>query len=233
MTVYVVDNPSNNRLFDVTQKDIKFHNPHLQAQKLPFIDSPIEQLQYLQALPLDTGDIVCFAGVTLRRHTWLMNDIAVERSWNIMPGQIVDHRNVPIEPGKIFKRKPQELNQHRGSPYVMLIGDPLSAVESWSEIQQFKPEEIWTNYLPDNPTIFHWLSAAAAIFPGWQTPDWFPIVDTTVRDLEIAPVMYATNHWTDWIAFYPANGNFKLENHSQLYPVWLDGADKPLEYWRE
>jgi len=49
--------------------------------------------------------------------------------------------------------------------------------------------------------------------------------------LELAPVMYASHMWHDWIAFYPANGNFKLENHAQLHPVWLAGSTKPLEYW--
>lgn len=232
MTVYVIDNAKNSKLFDVTLKDLKFHDPHLGAERLPALDTPIEQLKQLQSLPLDAGDIICFAGLTLRRHTWLMRDIAVEKSWNIMPGKIVDHRGVFIEEGKILKRRPQELNKHAGTAYVMLIGDPLSAVEAWSSIQNFTLEKIWPAYLPEEPTLHHWLSAAAALFPGWQTPDWFPVVETSVRDLEIAPVMYATNHWTDWIAFYPANGNFKLENHSQLYPVWLDETDKPLEYWR-
>ena len=231
MTVYVIDNANNPRLFDVTQADIKFHNPHLGAERLPAYSDPAEQLKCLQSLPLDAGDIICFAGIALRRHTWLMKDIAVERSWNLMPGQIVDHRLVPIEAGKAFKRRPQDMNNHVGSPYVMIIGNPLTAVESWSMIQNFAPEDVWPQYLPEQPTIHHWLSATAALCPGWLTPDWFPVVDTSVRDLEIAPVMYASNHWTDWIAFYPANGNFKLENHSQLYPVWLDETEKPLEYW--
>lgn len=79
----------------------------------------------------------------------------------------------------------------------------------------------------------HWLSAAAALHTSWLAPDWFPVVDLSVRDLEISPVMYATNHWNDWIAFYPSNGAFKLENHAQLYPVWLDGSTKPLEFWND
>jgi len=232
MTVYVIDNAKKPKLFDVTEQDIKFHDPHLGAVRLPAFDNPVDQLKQLQTLPLDAGDIICFAGLTPRRHTWLMRDLAVGKSWNLMPGRLVDHRTVDVGLGKIFKRKPQELNGHPGSPYVMLIGDPLSAVESWSTIQNFTPEEIWPTYLPETPTILHWLSAAAALMPGWLTPEWFPMVDTSVRDLEIAPVMYASNQWSDWIAFYPANGNFKLENHSQLYPVWLDESEKPLEYWR-
>jgi hypothetical protein len=66
----------------------------------------------------------------------------------------------------------------------------------------------------------------------WQAPNWFKIVDMSVRNLELAPIMYAHHMWHDWIAFYPANGNFKLENHSQIYPVWLAESEKPLEYWR-
>lgn len=232
MTVYVIDHPTNPKLFDVTKKDIKFYDSQLSAVRLPHFSNPIEQLGHLQTLSLDAGDIICFAGVALRRHSWNMRDIAVSKSCNIMPGKIVDHRYVEIEAGKMFKRKPQELNGHIGVPYVMLIGNPLTAVESWSVIQSFKPEEIWSIYLPEEPTIYHWLSATAALSPAWLTPDWFPLVDTSIRDLEISPVMYATNHWTDWIAFYPANGNFKLENHTQLYPVWLDETEKPLEYWR-
>lgn len=232
MTVYVIDNAQQPRLFDVTRHDIKFYDPHCEIVKLDAQPAVKDTLNQLISLPLNAGDIVCSAGLAPRRHTWSMAELAIDKKINLMPGRLVDHRYVDIGPGKFFHRKPQEENGHSGCPHLMVIGDPLSAVESWLSIQQFKPEEIWTQYLPDNPTLAHWLSAVAALFPNWLTPSWFPIVDTSVRDLEIAPVMYATNHWADWIAFYPANGNFKLENHSQLYPVWLDHSEKPLEYWR-
>lgn len=233
MTVYVLDNRQRPKLFDVTRHDIKFHDPHSEIVRLESQTSAIDTLNQLSSLPLNSGDIICYAGLAPRRHTWTMTKIAQDKQLNLMPGRLIDHRCVDIDSGKFFKRKPQEENGHLGAPQLMVIGNPLTAVESWQTIQQFTPEEIWSNYLPDQPELSHWLSAVASLLPGWLTPDWFPLVDTTVRDLEIAPVMYATNHWSDWIAFYPANGNFKLENHSQLYPVWLDYSEKPLEYWRD
>jgi hypothetical protein len=231
--IYVLDNAAHPRLFDVTRHDVKFYDPYLELVPVPAADSPRQQLEQLMMLPIDSGDIICFAGLTPRQHTWNMLDIAQQNKINLMPGRCMDHRGIDIEPGKFFRRRPQEMNQHPGHPQLMLIGDPLAAVESWATILELEPEQIWSQYMPETQDLMHWLSAAAALHAGWQTPDWFPIVDMSIRDLEIAPVMYASNHWTDWIAFYPANGNYKLENHTQLYPVWLDNSEKPLEYWRD
>lgn len=231
--IYVLDHGKNTRLFDVTRLDTKFYDPHLELVRIPLLGSPQQQLEQLMTLPLDAGDIICFAGLTPRRYTWSMIDIARQNKINLMPGRCIDHRGIDIESGKFFCRRPQEKNQHLGHPQLMLIGDPVVATESWAVALNLDPEQIWNQYMPESLDLMHWLSAAAYLHPGWQTPTWFPIVDMSVRDLEIAPVMYATNHWTDWIAFYPANGNYKLENHTQLYPVWLDNSEKPLEYWRD
>ena len=114
----------------------------------------------------------------------------------------------------------------------MIIGDPALAKKSFEILPELDSTVYWPNYTPEpgHVRIEHLLAVVAAT-GLWETPDWFKIVDLSVRDLELAPVMYASHMWHDWIAFYPANGNFKLENHSQLHPVWLAGSTKPLEYW--
>lgn len=232
MTVYIIENKQQSKLTDVTTYDIKLQDPQIQPVILTEEETPRLQLKILSSLNLAAGDIVCFSGIALRSTTWNMINIAVDKKFNLMPGQLVDHRLLPIDDGKFFHRKPQEINGHLGIPYVMIVGDPVGALESWQVVQEMSLEKIWSNYLPDVPSIFHYLSAAAALHSSWLTPTWFPIVDMTVRDLELTPVMYATNRWEDWIAFYPANGNFKLENHTQLNPVWFDSSEKPLEYWK-
>jgi hypothetical protein len=113
----------------------------------------------------------------------------------------------------------------------MLIGNAEAAKQSWENLLVLDHADVWSLYQPETLTVQHWLSAAAALHPSWLAPSWFPLVDLSIQDLELMPVMYATNHWSDWIAFYPADGKFKLENHAQNYPVWLDGSAKPLEYW--
>jgi hypothetical protein len=232
MTVYIIENKQQPKLTDVTIYDIKLRDSQIHPVVLDEEETSLSQLKALSSLNLTAGDIVCFSGIALRSLTWNMIDIAVDKKLNLMPGQLVDHRLLPIDNGKFFRRRPQEINGHLGIPYVMLVGNPIGVLESWQVVQEIPPEEIWSNYLPDSPTIFHYLSAAAALHSSWLTPNWFPIVDMTVRDLELMPVMYATNRWEDWIAFYPANGNFKLENHTQLNPVWFDSSEKPLEYWK-
>lgn len=232
--VYIIDNPTQPGLVEITKYDIKLKDPHCQITVIDFCKNANEQLErlILAAEQCKAGDIFCIAGVALRTLTWNLVDIAIEKNINLIPGQTVDHRLVPIPNGKFFSKKPQELNQHPANPYVMILGNPAGAIESWKTIQQLDPAVIWAAYLPDSPTINHWLSAAAALHQSWISPEWFPLVDMSIRDLELAPVMYASNQWSDWIAFYPANGNFKLENHTQLNPVWFDFSEKPLEYWR-
>lgn len=230
-TVYIIADQENPDLDKITLGDLKFHHPDVKTMLLDQSEDPQELLENLQDINLSSGDIICFAGLALRHTTWNMLELAQERHWNIMPGQAVDHRSLPISPGTFYRRRTQENNNHHGIPYVMLIGNPSKAKRSWQNIQIFTPKEIWSSYLPETLTIYHWLSAAATLDQSWITPTWFSLVDLSIRDLDLVPTMYATNHWSDWIAFYPANGNFKLENHAQLNPVWFDHSTKPLEYW--
>lgn len=198
---------------------------------IPVATSPRDLLENLIAAPIRDGDVVCFAGLALRTVVWELLAIAKQRQINLMPGCMTDHRGQRIPDGKFFARKPQEVNQHPGIPYVMLIGDAAGAKQSWSTLLALPERDVWSLYQPEDFSSHHWLSAAAVLHSSWLTPDWFPVVDLTVQDLELMPVMYATNHWSDWISFYPAGGNLKLENHVQTYPVWFDHSTKPLEYW--
>jgi len=157
-------------------------------------------------------------------------ELAKEQKINIVPGKVVDHRLQEIGKKQFLKRKVQELNNQLGCPYIMLIGDSMSAVESLMLITTFKEEELWQAYLPEVAGLQHWLSAMVSIMPGWEINHNFPLVDMSIRDLELMPIMYATNTWHDWISYYPSNNNFKLENHVQLFPVWLDNSLKTLEY---
>lgn len=231
-TVYIIADQNNADLTCVTEGDLHLHDPNIKTIIIEQTNDPIDLLDALQLLDLKSRDIVCFAGIALRSQTWNVLKIAQEQQCNIMPGCAVDHRNVPIPFGTFYSRRAQESNGHLGIPYIMLIGDPVQAKLSWQIVSSFIPEELWSMYLPDNLTAQHWLSAAAAINPSWLTPSWFPIVDLSRRDLDVVSTMYSTNSWSDWIAFYPANGNFKLENHAQLNPVWFDYSTKPLEYWK-
>lgn len=231
-TVYIIADLENIELDRVTLGDLKICLPDAKSMLIEQAEDPLDLLDDLQDLDLKDGDVVCFAGIALRGQTWNVLEIAQERKWNMMPGQMVDHRSLPIPPGTFYSRRAQESNGHTGIPYVMLIGDAEKAKFSWQTIQNFSPEKIWMDYMPERLTAYHWLSAAASIDPSWVTPTWFTVVDLSIRDLDIVPTMYATNHWSDWIAFYPANGNFKLENHAQLNPVWFDRSTKPLEYWK-
>lgn len=230
-TVYIINDQKNSNLHKVTLEDLKFCAPDAKVDLVDQPKDPLDLLKNLQDLNLEDGDIVCFSGLAVRQTTWNALQIAQERQWNIMPGQIVDHRCVAIPQGTFYFRRAQESNNHPGIPYIMLIGDSAGAKNSWSNVQDFATEDIWHAYLPDTLTAYHWLSAAASLDRSWITPTWFPVVDLSIRDLDLIPTMYSTNHWSDWIAFYPANGNFKLENHAQVHPVWFDHSTKPLEHW--
>lgn len=231
MTIYIINDSENPDLATVTEKELDIQDIKIKTSKIDLAADPLLQINQLADLDLSDGDIICFAGVVLRTLVWNFSQIANETKSNLMPGQIVDHRSYPVADGMFFSRKPQEENGYPGVPYVILIGDSQGAKESWQAITLLDEDQVWGFYKPETLTIYHWLSAAAALHTSWKTPDWFPIVDLSIRDLEIAPVMYATNHWSDWISFYPSAGNFKLENHAQLLPVWLDRSTKPLEYW--
>lgn len=231
MTIYIINNRENPDLTKVTKKDLDIQDIKIETSSLDLPEDPLSQLKYLADLDVSDGDIICFAGIALRTLTWDFHDIANRTKYNMMPGKIVDHRSFPIDDGMFFSRKPQEENCYPGIPYVMLIGDSEGARQSWNMMGSLDENQVWHSYKPETLTLKHWLSAAAGLHRSWKTPDWFPVVDLSIRDLQIAPVMYATNHWSDWISFYPSNGIFKLENHAQILPVWLDNSTKPLEYW--
>jgi len=191
-----------------------------------------DKLKTLAEISYESGDVVCFAGLCVRQITTTVRELARQKKTNFIPGVGVDHRLQAIWPNRISRRLPIDKNFYRAWPSLMVIGDSESACVSFSVLQQLLDNETlcWPHYVPENPTLEQVLSVLS-LMENWQTPEWFKVVDLSVRDLEVVPVMYATHRWHDWISFYPANGNFKLENHTQLYPVWLAGSLKPLEYW--
>lgn len=231
MTFYVIVPPGKERLAEVSKIDIGFALPGSQVEFVKVDAAPFSQLKAIAGLNLESGDVVCIAGLCVRRTTLDVLELAKQTRLNYMPGAGVDHRGVPIPPGKISVRQAIEKNNQTAWPYLMVIGDPESAKLSFELFEKLDPVDYWVNYVPDMPELLHLLSVVAST-GFWQIPEWFKLVDLSIRDLELAPVMYASHTWHDWIAFYPANGNFKLENHSQLFPVWLDNSEKPLEHWK-
>ena len=230
MIFYIIVPPGKDRLAEVSKIDISFVSPGARVELVRVDDIPANQLGTIATLNLESGDVICFAGLCVRRTTLDIIELAKINKLNYMPGTGVDHRGVPIPAGKINKRQPIEQNYQTAWPYLMVIGNPELAKDNFSLLQQLDPADYWPNYVPEKPELIH-LLGVIALAGEWQTPEWFKLVDLSIRDLEIAPVMYASHTWHDWIAFYPANGNFKLENHSQLFPVWLDESEKPLEHW--
>jgi hypothetical protein len=170
-------------------------------------------------------------GDVYKRQTFSVAKLAKERNENYIPGAGVDHRGVEIPSNKMQHRLPIEKNNHTAWPYLAVIGNTETAKLSFEIFDQIDKSLYWPEYEPETPTLQHLLAAIAST-GFWETPNWFAVVDMSIRDLELAPVMYSSHAWHDWIAFYPANGNFKLENHSQILPVWMDNSIKPLEYWR-
>jgi len=230
MTFYIIVPPGKDRLAEVSKIDIGFVSPGTRVELVKVEADPLLQLNTLALLNLESGDAICFAGLCVRRTTLDIIELSKTNKLNYMPGTGVDHRGLAIPAGKINKRQPIEKNYQTVWPYLMIIGDPESAKVSFKLFEQLDPADYWPNYVPDVPELIH-LLGVISLASEWQTPEWFKLVDLSIRDLEIAPVMYASHSWHDWIAFYPANGNFKLENHSQLFPVWLDNSEKPLEHW--
>jgi hypothetical protein len=230
MTFFIIVPPGKDRIAEVSKIDIGLVSPGAKVEIVKVDDTPQLQLNTIASLNLESGDVICFAGLCIRRTTLDIVELAKSNRLNYMPGAGVDHRGVIIPAGKINKRKPIEQNYQTAWPYLMIIGDPESAKDNFKLFEHLTPADYWPNYVPDTPELIH-LLGAIALAGGWQTPEWFKLVDLSIRDLELAPVMYGSHTWHDWIAFYPANGNFKLENHSQIFPVWLDESEKPLEHW--
>jgi hypothetical protein len=233
MTIHIIAPPDSAEHVKITAFDAKLVNASVELNVVTVEADPYSQIKQLATLDLAAGDIICMAGTCTRQSTVAYAEQAAVSRLNLMPGSGVDHRGVPIELHKINARSAIEKNEHTAWPYMMIIGDPVAAKQSFEILPELHSAVYWPNYTPepDQVRIEHLLAVIAAT-GFWETPDWFKIVDLSVRDLELAPVMYASHMWNDWIAFYPANGNFKLENHSQLHPVWLAGSVKPLEYWK-
>lgn len=232
MTLHIIAPPDSNDAVKVTSFDAKFVNASVEIGIINVDKDPYVQIKQLAEIDFKAGDIVCLAGTCTRQLQHIV-DIAVHTKENYMPGQGIDHRGVPIEPNKINFRRPIEKNNITAWPYLMVIGNPELAKKSFEILSDLDPTMYWPEYTPEPAAIrIEHLLAVVAATGLWQTPIWFKVVDMSVRDLELGPVMYASHMWHDWIAFYPANGNFKLENHSQLYPVWLADSTKPLEYWK-
>lgn len=230
MTVHVLVPPGKESLGRITKEDVKQVDINQTVNLINTENSAWRQLKDLANINFEAGDIVCIAGLCPRQTTFKIAELAKENKTNYMPGTGVDHRGVPIEPGKIQQRLAIEKNHYTVWPYLAVIGDPESAKLSFEILEHLESKDYWPEYEPEVASIEHVLAIVSAT-GYWETPDWFKVVDMSIRDLEIAPVMYASHNWHDWIAFYPANGNFKLENHSQLHPVWVAGSEKPLEYW--
>lgn len=230
MTVHVLVPPGKEALGRITKEDVKQVDVNQTVNLISTEESPWRQLKDLCTVSFEPGDIVCLAGLCPRQTTFKIAELAKQNKTNYMPGTGIDHRGVPIEAGKIMNRLAIEKNNYTVWPYLAVIGDPESAKLSFETIEHLESKDYWPEYEPETVLLEHVL-AIVSVIGNWQVPDWFKVVDMSIRDLEIAPVMYSSHAWHDWIAFYPANGNFKLENHSQLHPVWLAHSEKPLEYW--
>jgi hypothetical protein len=233
MTLHIIAPPDSADHVKITSIDAKLVNASIEINVIEVPKDPYEQIKTLATVDFKAGDVLCLAGTCTRQTVHAIAEIAVNRKENYMPGCGVDHRIVPIDKNKINFRKPIEANEMLAWPYVMIIGNPELAKTSFEVFTSIDQSSYWPEYIPDPDAVrIEHLLAAIAHTGLWETPDWFKVVDLSVRDLELAPVMYASHMWHDWIAFYPANGNFKLENHTQLHPVWLAGSTKPLEYWK-
>lgn len=230
MSVYVIEHPLDPLVTDITARDIEKQGRTDTVKIVEFAEDPREQLESLSRQPIKDGDIVCFGGTALRTKVWDLSDLATGMRKNLMPGRANDHRGVQIPDGKFLHRKAQEQNGYPGIPYVMVLGDAKSARQSWKTVFDLDDGLLWKDYRPETLTSMHWLSAAA-LDPSWLVVDWFRVVDLSRQDLEVTPTTYATQQWHDWLAFFPANGRFKIENHAQLDPVWLDSSTKVMEHW--
>jgi len=231
MTFYILTAPGREAHALISMTDIQFVDASMPINIINVDADPYKQIEALATIAYNAGDVICIAGACPRHTTFQIAAIAAVNKVNYMPGSGVDHRGVTIQENKINARSAIEKNHSSAWPYIMVIGAPESAKLSFEILQHIPVELYWPNYVPEVATIEHLLAAVAAA-GEWETPDWFKIVDMNIRDLELAHVMYASHNWDDWIAFYPSNGNFKLENHAQLLPVWLANSVKPLEYWK-
>lgn len=231
MIVYVLVTPGQENLADATKFDVGSVDPHAGVIFINAEADYTSQIRALSQINFEAGDMVCMAGLCPRHTSFQIAVLAQNRRENYMPGRGTDHRGVPIPAGKISERLTIELNEQAAWPHLMIIGNPDTAKLSFELVEHLDINQYWPNYTPATITMMHILSIVA-LTGHWKTPDWFSVVDLSIWDLETTPIMSASHAWHDWIAFYPAAGRFKLENHAQLHPVWLAGSEKPLEYWQ-
>jgi len=231
MTVHILVAPGQEAQAEVTKFDILFSCPSVYINCISLDADPFAQVAHLGTLNYEAGDVILIAGVCPRVVTFEIAKIAIEKKQNYMPGKGVDHRGVELATGIFKQRLPIENNNYTVWPYIAVIGNPESAKLSFQLVALMDQDEYWSAYKPEIPTLLHLLAVLLAT-GLWESPDWFELVDMSNRDLDISSTMYTSNVWDEWISFYPANKNFKLENHAQIRPVWLDGSEKPLEYWK-
>jgi hypothetical protein len=231
MTVFVIVKPGFDELAEATRYDCGFISASTRVEFVHVNSNPMEQLRSICALSIESGDLICLAGVCPRHVGFQFAQLAKDTSRNYMPGQGINHQGTPIEENKIQSRLAIEKNYQTAWPYIMAIGHPESAIESFDVIRDLEVDVAWPEYVPDSPLLEHLLSVSATV-GEWEVPDWFRIVDLSMQDLELNPMMNSTCQWNEWISFYPANKTFKLENHAQLDPIWLAGIATPLEHWR-
>lgn len=229
-TIHIISDRASEKLIKVTKIDALRISTDFKFNIVYREDTVNATLQRLANTKFAVGDIICIAGTVLRPITFEWAKLAIKNKTNYCPGSAIDHRGLPIGTNKIKHRLPLEQNNHNSWPYISIIGDLKKASTGFTLLQELDLALAFPFYSQDIQS----LETLLCVLPSlglWEAPNWFKIVDLSIRDLEIQYTMYNTHTWHDWIAFYPANGNFKLENHSQLYPLWLDSSEKPLEYW--
>ena len=96
MTFYVIVPPGKDRLAEVSKIDIGFVSPGAQVELINVDDIPLSQLNAIASLNLESGDVVCFAGLCVRRTTLDVIELAKNNKLNYMPGAGVDHRGVEL-----------------------------------------------------------------------------------------------------------------------------------------
>lgn len=227
--IYILHTDKTRDLAKLTEFDISRQLRADFPRSLILLDeNPRSSLRTLSEIEFAPGDLICFAGLILGPNIQTLIDYAVEKQINTTAGKLVDHRCLPIETGKISKYKSIEVNNYNAYPYYIIVGNPEQLKLSFEITLEFTLDQLAFNYLPEQESLLFLLACATTLGDCWQKD--FELVDMSVRDLEIARVMYASNMWHDWISFYPTSPGFKLENHTILPPLWLEESRKPLEY---
>jgi hypothetical protein len=89
MTFFVVVRPGEDRLAEVSKLDINFVQPGAKVEFVKLENNvPVEQLRVLANLKLEAGDVICLAGLCVRRTTIDIIELAKNTKQNYMPGLI-------------------------------------------------------------------------------------------------------------------------------------------------